>query len=89
MASSNKAIPVVIGAVVLVAVLYVGSNLSTDEEVTGTVAPAERYRANQPGAEDIQLGDQSIQGLMQTVTIAAAGHKAASELIHNFVHAVF
>ncbi len=66
MASSNNAIPVVIGAVVLVAVLYVGSNLSTDEEVTGTVAPAERYRADQPGADDIQLGDQSIQELMQT-----------------------
>ncbi len=61
MATSNKAIPVAIGVTALVAVVWFGSNMSTDEEVTGTVAPAERYRAEQPGASEIQLGDQSVQ----------------------------
>jgi len=66
MATSNKAIPIVIGAIALVAVVWFGSNMSTDEEITGTVAPAERYRAEQPGTNEIQLGDQSVQELMQT-----------------------
>ena len=66
MATSNKAIPIVIGAIALVAVVWFGSNMSTDEEVTGTVAPAERYRAEQPGADDIQLGDQELQAVLQT-----------------------
>ena len=36
------------------------------EDVAGTIAPAQRYRADQIGSQDIQLGDQSIQQFMQT-----------------------
>ena len=72
MATSNKAIPVVIGAIVLVAVIWVGSNMSTDDELTGTVAPAERYRAEQPSADDIQLGDQELQAVLQSDEFARA-----------------
>ena len=66
MATSNKSLPVVTGAIALVAVIWFGSNLSTDEEITGTIAPAERYRAEQPGADDLQLGDQQIQAVLQS-----------------------
>lgn len=35
-------------------------------DLSGTIAPAERYRAPQSGADAIKLGDQSIAQLMQT-----------------------
>ena len=67
MATSNKTFPaIIIGAIVLVAVAYFTGVIPTDSEVTGTVAPAERYRAEQPSSDGIRLGDQSIQQLMQT-----------------------
>jgi len=36
------------------------------ENVSGTVAPAQRYRAEQIKAEDVKLGDQAVAQLMQT-----------------------
>jgi len=36
------------------------------QDVMGTIAPAERYRAPQAGAEAVKLGDQTIAQLMQS-----------------------
>jgi hypothetical protein len=36
------------------------------ENVSGTVVPAQRYRAEQIKAEDVKLGDQAVAQLMQT-----------------------
>ena len=36
------------------------------ENVSGTVAPAQRYRAEQIKAEDVKLGDQAVAQLMQS-----------------------
>jgi hypothetical protein len=36
------------------------------QDITGTIAPAERYRAPQAGAEAVKLGDQTIAQLMQS-----------------------
>ena len=35
-------------------------------KTAGTVAPAQRYRAEQPKAGDVKLGDQAVAQLMQT-----------------------
>ena len=40
--------------------------MSTHHELPSSVAPAERYRAEQPGADDIQLGDQELQAVLQS-----------------------
>ena len=67
MATSNKAIPVIlIGVAALVVVAYFGVNHPAGDEVAGTVAPAERYRAEQISADNIDLGDQSVQDFMQS-----------------------
>ena len=66
MATSNKAIPLVlIGIAALAVIAYFGMNTGPDE-VAGTVAPAERYRAEQMSEDDINLGDQSVQDFMQS-----------------------
>jgi len=72
MATSNNSIPViVIGVVALCAVAYFGMNYPTDSgDAAGTVVPAERYRAEQAGNDEIQLGDESIQSVMQTDAFA-------------------
>jgi hypothetical protein len=66
MSTSNKSVPViVIGVAALAAVAYFGMNNPTDSgDAAGTVAPAERYRANALSEEDVQLGDQTVQQLM-------------------------
>ncbi|MDH5583849.1 MAG: hypothetical protein OEY82_08295, partial [Gammaproteobacteria bacterium] len=79
MATSNKSVPVIaIGIVALVAVAYFGMNYPTDgSDAAGTVAPAERYRADQIGAGDVELGDQAIQEFMQTDVFTALTNDAA------------
>ena len=67
MATSNKTIPAfVLGAVFGGAIAYFGLTNPPGDALTGAVAPAERYRAEQPSSDGIQLGDQGIQQLMQT-----------------------
>ena len=67
MATSNKTIPIVlIGVAALAVVAYFGMNNPPGEGVSGTVAPAERYRADQISADDIDLGDQAVQDFMQS-----------------------
>ena len=63
MAISNKTIPVLlVGVFALGAVAYFGMNYPMDSgDAAGTVAPAERYRAETPSTDGIQLGDQDIQ----------------------------
>ena len=69
MATSNKTIPVIlIGVAALAAVAYFGMNNPPGDEVAGTVAPAERYRA--ASDNEIQLGDESIQEVMQSDAFA-------------------
>ncbi len=47
----------VIGVGALAAVAYFGMNFPADSgDAAGTVTPAERYRAEQPGVNQIQLG---------------------------------
>src|SRR5210317_572976 len=65
MATTNKVIPIVLaGAVALGVVAFFGMNNIPSEDVSGTVAPAERYRADQNN--EIQLGDESIQEVLQS-----------------------
>ena len=68
MATSNKSIPIILGGVAALAVVaYFGlNNPPGSDEVAGTVAPAERYRADQMTSDDVSLGDQSVQNFMQT-----------------------
>ena len=46
------------------------------EDLTGTVAPAERYRATQAGGDAIKLGDQG-GGFIPAPALATAGIEAA------------
>ncbi len=54
----------------LVGVVLVGHHAldfpNTGESATGTVAPAQRYRAPQIQAQDVKLGDQAVAQLMQS-----------------------
>ena len=60
----------VVGTVVAVAVAgavsYFGFDVPGGNDLSGTIAPAERYRGEQLTDSDIQLGDQSIAQIMQT-----------------------
>ena len=65
--AANKTIPAfVLGAVVGGAIAYFGLTNPPGDALTGTVAPAERYRAEQISGTDIELGDQTLQEFMQT-----------------------
>lgn len=68
MATTNKAIPIIIAGVAVLAVIaYFGmDNPPRDGDIAGTIAPAERYRADQLTADDVELGDQEVQMFMQT-----------------------
>jgi hypothetical protein len=48
-------------------VLYMGGVYPPpEEEVRGTIVPAERYRGDQLDSEDIVLGDDTLARFMQT-----------------------
>ena len=69
MATSNKTLPIIVaGVAVLAAVAYFGGGFPQGDELTGTVASAERHRSDQVTAADAELGDQAIQDFMQTDT---------------------
>ena len=69
MATANKTLTIgIVAAIVALGVVYFGMNSPPGSGLFGTVAPAERYRAEQSTAEDIKLGDQAIQDFMQTDT---------------------
>jgi hypothetical protein len=67
--SSKRTLWIGIG-VAAAAILIVGYSVIDyppgGANVAGTVAPAERYRAEQIKAEDVKLGDQAVAQLMQT-----------------------
>ena len=50
------------------------------DSTSGTIAPAVRYRADQPGASDVKVGEQSgsTQGVQENVANDAAAHDAAA-----------
>jgi pentapeptide MXKDX repeat protein len=53
--------------VVGIAIALFTTNFPPDgKNAAGTVAPAQRYRAEQPQAGDVKLGDQSVAQMMQT-----------------------
>jgi hypothetical protein len=70
--STNKrTLTMVAVAAVIGAVAYYGSQSPpVEDEAAGTIAPAKRYRGEQISSEDIQLGDQGVQRLMQTDAFA-------------------
>ena len=60
-------IVVVVLAVVMAGVAYLGDDYPYgNDKASGTIVPAERYRADQISSEDIVLGDESIAQFMQT-----------------------
>ena len=61
-------------AVVAVGAYSIGRVFPPIGESAGTIAPAERYRSSQVGAEDITLGDNSVPLLMQTDTFELMVH---------------
>src|SRR5262245_53073372 len=57
-------------------VAYYGANTGARNaldaaQTAGTIAPAERYRGESLTSEDVTLGDQDIQSLLQTDTFAS------------------
>ncbi len=65
--TSRSTTMIVAFAVVIAVVAYLGVKYPIPgDDAAGTVAPAERYVAEQPGADDIVLGEQEIQSLLQT-----------------------
>ena len=52
-------------AAVVIVVQFGTGGYPKKEDVSGTIVPAERYRAAQGKAEDMKLGDQSVAQLMQ------------------------
>ncbi|MCH8866354.1 MAG: hypothetical protein IID58_05820 [Proteobacteria bacterium] len=62
---SQKTTMIVAFAVVIAVVAYVGVKYPMqDENAVGTVAPAERYRGDQPTEDDITLGDETVAQVM-------------------------
>jgi hypothetical protein len=56
-----------IAVAAVLAVAFLTIDYPPDSRKTaGTVAPAQRYRAEQPKAGDVKLGDQAVAQLMQT-----------------------
>ncbi len=54
-------------AVAIAAVVFFGGNYPPDSEMaSGTIVPAERYRADQITSDDVVLGDESLAQFMQT-----------------------
>ena len=65
--SINRTIPVIVAFVAGIAIGYFASMLPPEGDgMSGTVAPAERYRASSITEDDIVLGDQALVELMQT-----------------------
>ena len=65
----NSKIWMLIAALVVMAgiVAYTGGMFSpSEEEVSGTIVPAERYRGDQLDSEDVVLGDDTLARFMQT-----------------------
>ena len=64
---SRKGLWVGVLAVVIAAVAYVGVRYPVPEEnASGTIMPADRYRGEQLSSDDVVLGDESISELMQS-----------------------
>ena len=53
-------------AAVVTVGIFVHDFPASGKDVAGTVAPAQRYRAEQIKAEDVKLGDQAVTQLMQS-----------------------
>ena len=67
MNNSKTWIVVVVLAVVICGVAFLGKDFpSGSDQASGTIVPAERYRADQISSEDVVLGDESIAQFMQT-----------------------
>jgi hypothetical protein len=67
--TGNAKIFVLVGTLVLIAgaIALLGKYHSPDGEgATGTIVPAERYRADQIERDDVVLGDESLAQFMQT-----------------------
>ena len=67
--SKNKIWLVVVGIVVLAGVAYVADIYPpSDESLTGSIVPAERYRAEKSATSSsrLALGDESVAQFMQT-----------------------
>ena len=67
--SNNSKMGLLVGvfAVVIAAVAYVGIKFPVPEEnASGTIMPAERYRGDQLTDNDVTMGDKVIAMLMQS-----------------------
>ena len=70
--SITKTVPIIVAFVAGVAIGHFASSVPPDSDgMAGTVAPAERYRANPMTADDVVLGDESLVNLMQTDAFTA------------------
>jgi Flp pilus assembly protein CpaB len=67
MNSQKTMIIVLAAAVVIGGVAYLGVDFPTgNDQASGTIVPAERYRGEQIDSKDVELGDESVSQLMQT-----------------------
>ena len=78
-----------IGVAVAVAAIAVGSQFvdypPKGQDATGTIAPAQRYRAAQPTADDVKLGNPSAaqSGQVNSAVQGAAANEAANSVTRN------
>ena len=80
MSMNNSKTWLIIGALVIVVggILYLGGDFpGGDDQASGTIVPAERYRGEQVSGSDVQLGDESVAQLMQTDLFEAMVNDAA------------
>jgi anti-sigma factor RsiW len=68
-----------VAAVALGVAFFATQYPAKPENVTGTIAPAERYRAPQAGAESVKLGDQTTAPVTQVGTDAASPQAAKTD----------
>ncbi len=65
-------------AAVIFGVYYATDFPSSGDGASGTIAPAQRYRANQPTAGDVKLGEPSAAGGTQASPAGQVGSAAAA-----------
>ena len=66
--NNQKTWIVIVGlAIVIGGVAFLGNDFPAgDDQASGTIVPAERYRGEQIASDDVELGDESVAQLMQT-----------------------
>jgi len=87
MSTSKRGLWIAGGVAAAVAAVFIGGLVDTPttaENVTGTIVPAERYRAPQPGDTDLKVGQPAgTQAGTSGVPVSAGGSAGAANAANN------